>query len=1036
MCNRNRCKCKKHCYKIKAKAKFCKSVKINGDLTVKRDTCLGRKDILKVIDYPMSPIPVTEDPKNNPFQGSVEANGLRFTYVPSGDPGVKDGPWYFTDKEGHRVLQAGIEEDNPYYNGPEYPSDQPPVFDTNARINITSTQTDPKIVSKLLLKLRWSVELGNFDFLIVEKNGVEIFREADFNTSNATSFLKEDLIVDLLPSDVLTVRFLKDEDFYGGLDSIYFFIESSTLEFKTDVEIKADLDVGCDLNVGGNVDIGGDLDVEGVINNLELEILKDCFVPPTDEVYSQQYVQGPNIRTPVLEIIEDFTISPSAIIPGTEPDPSKDIYGYDNGNLDLTGGPEKSYNEQQVEDFNYRYHNSAPVVFTQANMMKNIIERCTSYSYQRGLAIPGKDLYPQYEGQFVFYDNTLLTTAMKFVFSGGDPIFLDLIGPRDRTYIGIDLYEPDENNFIPGRAYPLRIPITTSFSEFNDKYGKEPIVYHDVIKRKITVNVPDNGNPFKFSLGYARNSNDSYLINFSGTYSFMRRDPSNTLVSSAPSQAQYLVQASSLVTGTTVRGPDVRTANYNIFGNSGLYTGMVLSILNGGTDAFDTYNYQSSNLVGFVSLTQPGIYPEDFDNGFDIGDNPVTEIIENMGLPSTMNISDNTLWVDFRIIMKVTSDMAKGLTYPEENPLLPNATLPTDEEILSPVVLHEFIHNQQNAQGVISALPAEGCATAFESDQRFIPELLVTLRTFSRIPYVFQTVRGKWPVLVPESGTPPDPLTGESRTQSYGQDIFWKKFSITQGVDPNYQTLRRLSDILTNETIGPALESSPFEFPTSSGWSMGNATGNNLAYQKAMDEILGLDLKQEYADFAVSLAMLRNNTSIPDRFRTHYPHWLWSESYPDHEGITSLIFGTGTLFDVLSTWWDYTQNNNVMPTIGDKMYPELTSDVTESIADLSCLIYQVDKDTVTSIDVEVIEGEWQLAMIQFTSDGTPSGIFSIDGLHQNNGGVTNFDVTQFTDSGYVRLICANVSINGTLSADIFQWFGPTPITGTVKITVN
>ena len=1044
MCKRQSCKCKRHCYKVKGKATFCDSVKIKKNLVVKGNTCLGTKDILNVIEFPMSPIPVTQDPVNDPFQGSVEANGLKFTYVPTDKPGYDDGPWYFTDKEGHRVLQCGIQEDNPFYNGPESPTDEPPIFFTDARVNITSTSVDPDVVYILLMKMRWSVELGDFDFLIVEKNGVEIFRKADFNTSDALSFLEDDLTVELSVTDVVTVRFLKDVNFYGGWDSIYFFIETLTRQLEKDVEIKANLDVGCDVVIGRDVEIVrdveicGDLDVKGVINNLELEILKDCFVPPTDEVYSQQVDQGPNIRTPVLETIEDFTIDPKVVIPGTEPSLAENIYGYDNGVLDLTGGPEKSYNELQIEEFNYRYHAAEPNIITTPNLMKNIMERCVSYSYQRGLAIPGKDLYPEYEGQFLFYDTFSTATAMKFVFNNGTPTHLDLIGPRNE-FLGIDLYEEDSNNWIPGRSYPLRIPITTDFSEFNSKYGKEPIVYHDVIKRKITINVPDNGNPFLFAKSSIYNP-DSFLINFSGTFSFMRRDSNNNLVSSAPSLAQYLVQASSLVTGTTNDASgSIRTANYDVFDNVGLYTGMVLSIMNGGTAAFDTYSYEAPSVNAFVSGLQPSIYPEDA--GFDIGDNPVTSIVEFKGLPSTINVFDTDLWKTFRMIMKVSEDMVNGLTYPEENPSLPNASLPPDEELLSPVILHEFIHNLQNAQGTGSATPLEGCATAFESDQRFITRLLSPTRPFFRIPFIYNSVRGDWPVMTPEIATPQDPITG-SRTRSYGQDIFWKKFCDGRGVDPNYQLLRRYNDILANETLGPAITDPPIGpiIPSEAFLTPSNATGGNLALQQAFSEILSLDLKQEYADFVVSLAMLRNNTSIPERFRTLYPHWLWSESYPDSEAITSPLLAINTppgTFELCRVFWDYTQNNNVMPIIADTMYPELTSDVLgKKLADLSCLIYQVDKDVISNISVEVLSGEWQLSMIQFTSDGTAVGVFSIDGLHANNGGVTNFDVTQFTDTGYVRLICAHVSItNPTVPFELFKFFGTTPLTGEINITI-
>ncbi len=204
------------------------------------------------------------------------------------------------------------------------------------------------------------------------------------------------------------------------------------------------------LLVRDNAQICGDLSVKGQINNLELDLLKNNGVPPTDEVYNswQQHLYAQNI----LEVINDFLVPRDTVIPGTEPYAGAPVYGYnEDQSLDLTGGPEMSYNPDfSGVDFRYHGQNQEALPLVNFDNIKSWYEHAISYYLQRGFPMPGPDVYPQYEGQFIFSDNLNSNggvgggsyVAVKFVFDdSGLPIAVDLAASASFTVVALQLYE-------------------------------------------------------------------------------------------------------------------------------------------------------------------------------------------------------------------------------------------------------------------------------------------------------------------------------------------------------------------------------------------------------------------------------------------------------------------------------------------------------------------------------------------------------------------------------------------------------------------
>lgn len=250
-----------------------------GDLKVDGDTCLGSVVIENTqVQYPMDPIPVTEDPETNPFEGSVEASGLRFTFVDTGS--LNTGPWYFNDVKdpGHIVLQCGIEETDltPLgQNGPESPGDKPPVFSTNAkiRVNIVNENPDSSFNSDMTLNVSWAAEQPGFveyDYIQVTRNGDLLLLEGDFDPAGPPGslggFLTASIpINNFTDEELLEITFFKDSGWRGGLDSIYFSIQDldMTETTITSTEVKGDLTVGGYLKgKDGTLTVCGDLEIK------------------------------------------------------------------------------------------------------------------------------------------------------------------------------------------------------------------------------------------------------------------------------------------------------------------------------------------------------------------------------------------------------------------------------------------------------------------------------------------------------------------------------------------------------------------------------------------------------------------------------------------------------------------------------------------------------------------------------------------------------------------------------------------------------
>lgn len=801
------------------------------------------------------------------------------------------------------------------------------------------------------------------------------------------------------------------------------------------------------LIVRESANVCGDLNVNGSIDNLELQLLLDSAVPPTDEVYNEFKVDS-QIQ-PVLETIQDFTFSLNTIIPGTEIYPNAPIYGYnvETQELVLEGGPELSY----TPDFNVvnvRYHGQNPqeIAITTPENAAHWYEHAISYFAQRGLPLPSMDVYPQYEGQFST-DFQLTGVAIKFQYEDDSvtmPYALDLIASADFfNYFAIDLYQEDASLKQNGRYYPIRIPITTDINEFKQLYCTQPIVYYDNLHRRITIHVPESSyelyrQAFAILCCNCATETDeiSNLIAFDGTFSLMRRNANNELVSSSFADAQYLIQASPQVVVASENvyfgASEFFVDHYNFNDDGGVFTGLVIPLMNGGSAAFDFFTY-NNNIGAFTSPNTPLVLPA-LEMGSQVyaqGDNPATTLREHFASTTNCTIFDTLDWK--KDILGLPVNVMSGQTTPEENSFIAEPTEVDSSIILNTVAGHELFHTTQILQGDFNSIPLEAQALSLEMDVKLNSSVYSGNQPRRWTQYTSAVVRGDWPLTLPEVAA------NNQGFSTYGSSIFWKY--LASQFDYNYQVMRRMNDILTHEALNPLLESNGITLGLVAfayGFPIGtNPAGSLIALDQALQELHGLNVQEVFSNYSVSLALLRNNSSIPLEYQHGYPYWLASDTYPSYEELSQLR-------PLWATWWQEFQSNTVLQPgytfpqyTGQTFVPVLDQDIVDyPMQDMTMLIFEVPSD-VSSVTVDVT-GEWRVSAVQFNSDGTPVGEFimypadNVPAVVVN--GQTVVDLSSFTGTGPVRLVCAHVSM--PTYQGLASFCGEGEYTGTISITRN
>jgi hypothetical protein len=258
--------------------------------------------------------------------------------------------------------------------------------------------------------------------------------------------------------------------------------------------------------------------------------------------------------------------------------------------------------------------------------------------------------------------------------------------------------------------------------------------------------------------------------------------------------------------------------------------------------------------------------------------------------------------------------------------------------------------------------------------------------------------------------------------------VWWKY--LQDQFDFNNQLNRRIVDILTHDTFGPLLREN--NIPDCNVARTVCQLGGSAALDQALHDLFGKKLKDVWNDFCVSSTMLRNNTSIPAKWRNYFPYWIYNTQYA---GFDELVAATATLIDpATSDFWERLDKNLPIPAsyglgtfTGQTLVPALPTHFESNARAFSSYSFNVPQTGRSTISVTAPLGEWKITLVQFTSDGTSQGSFIADGPHDLSSNDTYvFNIANhnppFTQTGNIRLICTNTTFNstGTLLSDYFQ----------------
>ena len=487
----------------------------------------------------------------------------------------------------------------------------------------------------------------------------------------------------------------------------------------------------------------------------------------------------------------------------------------------------------------------------------------------------------------------------------------------------------------------------------------------------------------------------------------------------------------SLATGNSILANGPITAK--LF-NDQYYSGDVLQKSNGGDRDHDIYIYPvpilNANVAPLVD-GRPVLLKEFVRNRRFTGDSMSSRFKENNSAISRIIFYDYPDVVKAFGLWRLPVDMFKGLYYPEDvatAPLIdPNGSV---KDAYITVAAHEYAHVTQFVSGVVNYVPAEGMAVAMEMNYRLHNGVILSFRAGVYVQhFLVPLYRGYYNPMF--SGTGAAVAIG---VVTYGAGLFWNYF--TEQYDFNNQLIRRCYDLQTAQNITDAHDQNGLiqEYET-------NPTGLSLALDQALGELYNKNLKDAFTDFSISAVLLRNNTSIPDQYKTKFPYFIYSSEYSDisttYNNIHELAYWWEVLqidFPMIFTDPDYTKKFPF--TFGDSMVPTLTGPYETSAWDMTMLAFSILPQT-TSIDIEVLAGEWRITLMQFTSDDTAAGEFIIDGPTAiDSSGTLSFDIGSYGFSPYapIRLVCTHVSI--TDQGILENHSGAIPDSGYIIINPN
>ena len=465
---------------------------------------------------------------------------------------------------------------------------------------------------------------------------------------------------------------------------------------------------------------------------------------------------------------------------------------------------------------------------------------------------------------------------------------------------------------LPSIRTPVNIPVTTNAISFGQAViNNVNSVFYDINKKQITINfVVENT-----WTGTLNVPNFNYLVNnthtmksFKGSYAVVKKsqhtfvnngETASIFVSCSPTDpTAFLMQVSPTVSFEDeyiYNEEDWTVTPYTknlCDSTTGNFQGYVLTrpgLGNPGSQINAPMVRSSINaVVSRDELPLPG--------GLQWGDNPYTTYYEYLIQRGKINEWSNNAWLNSMVYL----DFDTLATTPESVPSIPSSNYRlanTDiDNINTMVMLHESYHHQQHSMGNIRLGNSEGEATCIEQDAPIYlngPSWNIIRALNAFIGYMYSLTRGYQSLTrrggiisindqyrasrvwaATGSAAPRIPF---GQAAEYGESIFYS--SVALKYDQTQQILRRKNE-LACPIVNKVLYENGFIEASEITYSVAilNGSISKLCYAQALYEVTGLTLAKVYSDFAISSVFLRNNSSIPDKYKTLLPVWIWGST--------------------------------------------------------------------------------------------------------------------------------------------------------------